>query len=194
MTTAVLPTPRTVPIAVLLWVIATLAIGATGFLARLAFPGPQLIILALVAAAIIATTAIPSVRDWVDTLPWRALVGLHGVRLVGVVFLWLGARGVLAPMFAQRAGWGDILAALIALGFVAFAQSPARPKLAFNLWNLFGLLDLLVAVSTAAWVARQALVPGVEPLVRLPLILVPLFFVPVLAASHIVLFRRINAR
>src|SRR6266536_1935732 len=106
----------------------------------------------------------------------------------------VGGRGVLAPMFAQRAGWGDILAAVIALGFVAFAQSPARPKLAFNLWNLFGLLDLAVAVSTAAWVSRQALVPGVEPLVRLPLILVPLFFVPVLAASHIVLFRRINAR
>jgi hypothetical protein len=43
-------------------------------------------------------------------------------------------------------------------------------------------------------VVQQGLVPGVEPLLRLPLILVPLFFVPLLAASHVVLFRRINAR
>jgi hypothetical protein len=130
----------------------------------------------------------------VDALPWPTLVGLHGIRLIGLVFLWLGARGILAPMFAHLAGWGDVVAALIALGFVAFAVAPARAKWAYTAWNLFGLLDLLVAVSTAAWVVQQGLVPGVEPLLRLPLILVPLFIVPLLAASHIALFRRINAR
>ncbi|SRR6266446_4424383 len=177
-------TPRTVPLALLIWLVAALAVGATGVFARLAFPAPQLIIVALVAAAIVAATVIRPVRAWVDALSWRTLVGFHGVRLIGAVFLWLGARGVLAPMFARRAGWGDIAAALIALAFVAFAVAPTRAKLAFNAWNLFGLLDLTVAVSTATWVTQQGLVPGVEPLFGLPL----------LAASHVVLFRRINAR
>ena len=192
--TAAPTTPRTVPLVLLIWLVAAIAAGATGVFARLAFPAPQLIILALVAGAIVATTAISPVRAWVDALSWRTLVGFHGIRLIGAVFVWLGARGVLAPMFARRAGWGDIVAALIALAFAAFAVAPARARWAYNAWNLFGLLDLTVAVSTATWVVQQGLVPGVEPLFRLPLVLVPLFFVPMLAATHIVLFRRINAR
>jgi hypothetical protein len=192
--TAAPSTPRTVPIVFFLWLVAAIAVGATGFLARLPFPGPQLIILFLVATAIVATTVIRSVRAWVDALPWRTLLGLHAVRLVGFVFVWLGARGVLAPMFATRAGWGDVTAALIALALIAFAIEPTRARWVYNAWNLFGLLDLIVAFSTATWVVQQGLVPGVEPLLRLPLILVPLFFVPLLAASHVVLFRRINAR
>ena len=186
--------PRTVPIVLFLWLLAAIAIGARGFFARLPFPGPQLIIVALLAATIVATTAIRPVRAWVDALPWRTLVGFHAIRLVGFVFVVLGTRGVLAPMFARRAGWGDAIAALIALGFVAFAVAPERAKWAYNAWNVFGLLDLIVAVSTATWVVEQGYVPGVEPLLRLPLSLVPLFFVPLLAATHIVLFRRANAR
>jgi hypothetical protein len=171
-----------------------MAIGATGFLGRLPFPWGPLIILALVAATNVVTTAIRPVRAWVDGLSWRTLVGFHGIRLVGFAFVWLGARGVLAPTFARRAGWGDVVAALIALGFVGFAVAPARAKWAYTAWNVFGLLDLIVAVGTAAWVVQQGLVPGIEPLMRLPLILVPLFIVPLLAASHIALLRRINAR
>ncbi|MGH7522318.1 MAG: hypothetical protein ACREMI_13670 [Gemmatimonadales bacterium] len=126
-------------------------------------------------------------------MSWRALVGFHGIRLVGFVFVWLGARGALSPLFATRAGWGDAIAAVVALGLLAFAVAPTQAKWVYNVWNLFGLLDLGVAVSTAGWVVQQGLVPGMEPLLRLPLSLVPLFFVPLLAASHIVLFRRINA-
>ncbi len=139
--------PRTVPLVLLIGLVAAIAVGATGVFARLAFPAPQLIILPLVSAAIVIR------RAWVDTLSWRTLVGFHGIRLIGAVFVWLGARGVLAPMFARRAGWGDI---------AAFAVAPTRAKLAYNAWNLFGLLDLTV------WVTQQGLVPGVEPLFWLP--------------------------
>jgi hypothetical protein len=186
-------TPRAVPIALVVWLVAAIAIGASGLLASLPFPGAQLVILALVTISISAVSARGPVRAWVDGLSWRALVGFHGIRLIGFLFVWLGARGALSPLFATRAGWGDAVVAVVALGLVAFAVAPTQAKWAYNAWNLFGLLDLIVAVSTATWVVQQGLVPGVELLLRLPLALVPLFFVPLLAASHVALFRRINA-
>ena len=184
---------KTAPLALVLWfVIATIA-SATGVFARLHFPGFQLVILALVAVAIVAVTAAGPIREWVDALPWRALVGIHGLRLVGLWFLVLGARGLLAPSFASRAGWGDIVAAVVAIALAGVAAAPNRARGLFNVWNTFGVLDLIVAVATATVVTRQGLVPGIEPLTRLPLSLVPSFFVPVLLASHVVLYRRINA-
>lgn len=186
-------TPRVVPIALLAWLVAAVAVGASGVLARLPFPGPQLLILALVALSIAAISVRGPVRAWVDGLSWRTIVGFHGIRLIGFVFVWLGARGVLSPLFATRAGWGDVIAAAVALGLLAFAVAPTQARWVYNLWNLFGLLDLGVALSTAAWVVQQGLVPGMEPVLRLPLILVPLFFLPLLATSHVALFRRINA-
>jgi hypothetical protein len=128
----------------------------------------------------------------VDSLSLNAIVGFHAVRLVGVAFLVLGARGLLAPEFATRAGWGDVAAALGAIALVALPALRTRRLL--NIWNAFGLLDLIVAVGTATIVVAAGRIPGMQPILQLPLSLVPLFFVPVLVASHVALFRRINAR
>lgn len=196
-TTAVAPStgaPRAVLAGVVIWLALAIAFSAAGGLAALPFPFGQLIILALIGLTVFAATAVPSIRSWVDTLSWQTLVGLHAMRLVGVVFVILGARGAIASAFAVRAGWGDIAAAVIAIGLVAFAVSPARSRWIHNFWNAFGLLDLIVAVGTATAVVLDGRVPGMAPLFRLPLSLVPLFFVPLLVTSHIVLLRRINAR
>ena len=133
--------------------------------------------------------AVVAVSPWFETLPWRALVGMHAVRLVGISFLILGANGALAPVVADRAGWGDIIAALGAIGLV-FAGP--RPKWLAYAWNSFGLLDLIVAVGTVTVVVRSGAIPGVEPLLHLPLNLVPTFFVPLLIGSHIAIFRRLR--
>jgi hypothetical protein len=183
---------RVVPVIAAVWFILAVGFSAAGGLARLPFPWGQLVILALTAAAILAVTAVGRVRAWVDSLSVNTIVGFHAIRLVGVAFLVLGARGLVAPEFATRAGWGDVAAAL---GAIALVAVPAlRTRWLLNVWNVFGLLDLIVAVGTATIVAATGQIPGMEPILRLPLSLVPLFFVPVLVASHIALFRRINAR
>ncbi|HWC72364.1 MAG TPA: hypothetical protein VG454_00405 [Gemmatimonadales bacterium] len=174
---------RAVPIALVFWFIAALAVGPWLFV-TLPFPVPQLTVIAL---AVLASIAI---RPWFETLPWQALVGMHAVRLVGISFLILGASGLIAPVFAARAGWGDIIAALGAIGLV-FAG--LRPKWLVYAWNSFGLLDLIVAVGTATLVVRSGATPGMELLSHLPLNLVPTFFVPVLVASHIAIYRRLRA-
>lgn len=186
------PAPRAVLAGVFVWLTIAILLSANGTLAALAFPGGQLIILALVAFAIIAATSIRSVRAWVDSLSLNTLIGFHAIRLVGVVFLVLGARGQVAPSFANRAGWGDVAAALIAIALVAVPV--LRTRWLLHAWNTFGLLDLIVAVGTATAVALSGQTPGMAPLFTLPLGLVPLFFVPLLVAGHVVLFRRFNAR
>lgn len=174
--------PRTIPIALSIWFLAALLLGPWVF-AALPFPGPELTIIALAVLAVIG------VRPWFETLPWRALVGMHALRLVGVAFLILSANGVFATTLADRAGWGDIIAALGAIGLAFLGP---RPKWLAYAWNAFGLLDVFVAVGTVTLVHGSGTIPGVEPLTHLPLSLVPMFIVPLLIASHIAIFRRLR--
>jgi hypothetical protein len=186
--------PRAAGIAVTAWLALALVAGATGFLARLPFPGPQLIFVALFAATLIVATGVPAVRAWVDALPLRTLIGINALRFIGVTFLVLAARGQMAPVFAARAGWGDIATALLALMLVA-AGEPRTPlqRGLTHAWNVFGFLDLVVAVVTATAVTLQGSSPGVAPVLYLPLVLVPTFFVPIILANHVIIFRRLRA-
>jgi hypothetical protein len=168
--------------------------GATGFLARLPFPGPQLIFLALFTATLVAVTAVPALRVWVDAVPLRTLIGINALRFIGITFLVLAARGEIAPVFAARAGWGDIATAALALILVA-AGEPRTPlqRGVTHAWNALGFLDLVVAVATATAVTLQGSTPGVEPVLYLPLVLIPTFLVPIFLANHVIIFRRLRA-
>ena len=168
--------------------------GATGFLVRLPFPGPQLIFLALFVATLVAATAVPALRAWVDALPLGTLVGINALRFIGITFLVLAARGQMDPVFAARAGWGDIATAVLALILVAASEprTPLRRGLT-HAWNMFGSLDLAVAVGTATAVTLQGSTPGVAPLLYLPLVVIPTFFVPIFLANHVIIFRRLRA-
>src|SRR3989454_11687889 len=197
MTASTIPMPRLPSAAVAaaaVWFGLALLAGATGFLARLPFPGPQLIILTLVVATFAAGTLVPALRDWVGRLPIRALIGINAFRFIGAWFLVIAARGELAPVFANRAGWGDIATAALALVLVAAGEPPTAPHPALaHAWNAFGLLDLVVAVGTATWVTLHAVTPGVQPVLTLPLVVLPTFFWQIFLANHVFIFRRLLA-
>ncbi|HEU4996956.1 MAG TPA: hypothetical protein VFT29_19195 [Gemmatimonadaceae bacterium] len=186
------PQMSRVAVTLVLWAGLAIAAGATGAFSQLKPPAPQLVILGLTLAAILAATRVPSVRSLVDTFSLRALISIHIVRFVGAVFLLLGARGALSPLFATRAGWGDIVAAAAAVALLAFGPPTTRGWRAATLaWNTFGVLDLVVAVTTATVIVFRGDVPGMEPLFRVPLILVPTFFVPLLLAGHVLIYGRL---
>ncbi len=193
-TAAALRVPLAARVTTLLWFASAAAVGASGILLREPFPIPQLTILGLVAASLLTATTVPSVRAWIDALPLRLLVASHALRFIGIAFLILAARGQLAQVFADRAGWGDIAAAALALVLVTTGE-PRTPghRAVYHLWNVLGALDLIVAVATATWVAVLRLQPGMEPLLTFPLALVPLFFVPVFLVTHVFIFRRLVA-
>ena len=189
------PTPRlptAAALTVAAWLGLVLLAGATGFFVRLPFPGPQLIILGLVAATLVAAIGVPAVRAWVDALPLRALIGINALRLIGITFLVLAARGQIATVFAERAGWGDI--AVGALTLVLVAAGAPRTALHRGLtyaWNALGTLDLVTAVVTATFVTIRGLTPGVQAVLSLPLVLIPAFLVPIYFATHVFIFRRL---
>ncbi|TMB16068.1 MAG: hypothetical protein E6J59_19510 [Deltaproteobacteria bacterium] len=185
--------PRAAGVLVIAWLALALVAGGTGFLVRLPFPGPQLIFLGLFAATLVAVTVVPALRAWVDALPLRTLIGINAFRFVGITFLVLAARGEIDPVFAARAGWGDIATAALALILVAAGEprTPLRRGLTHT-WNALGFLDLVVAVATATAVTLQGSTPGVAPVLYLPLVLIPTFVVPVFLASHVIIFRRLR--
>jgi hypothetical protein len=187
--------PGSAALVAAIWFVLAALAGATGLLVRAPFPLPQLTIVALVVLTISVATGRSRVRAWIDGLSLRALMAIHGVRFVGIVFLMLAARGELAQVFADRAGWGDIATAAVALALVGLGDpvTPGRRAL-IHVWNVFGFLDLLIAVGTATWVTLRGITPGVTPLLSLPLSVVPLFFVPILMAGHVIIYRRLVAR
>ena len=183
--------PRPALYGTAVWLIGATAIGLTGVLSTMRF-GPQLVALALTILAVYVSSRVTPVRESVDALPLQALVGIHATRFIGIVFLLLGERSEISPLFAQRAGWGDITTAAIAVVLLLIGLATTVPRGALLAWNVFGMLDLIVAVGTATFVVVRGDVPGMEPLLRLPLILVPIFAVPLLFATHVAIFRRLR--
>jgi hypothetical protein len=177
----------------LVWLLVAIAAGASGATSKLRPPTPQLVILALTAALVIAGRAIGTFRRWLSRLDWRVVVSVHLTRFVGFAFLWLYARGELPYAFAVPGGVGDVLVAALALGLLVFSNAVAqRPQLLLA-WNLLGLADILFVVLTAA---RLALADpqSMAALLRFPLSLVPTFLVPLIIASHVLLFVRLRGR
>lgn len=184
--------PRPALFGTLVWLAAATAVGLTGVLGGLRL-GPQLLALTLTVVAVFVSSRVAVVRQSVDAVPIQALIGIHASRFIGIVFLVLGARGELSPLFAERAGWGDITTAAIAVALVLIGLARTVPRGLLLAWNVLGMIDLIVAIGTATLVVVRGDIPGVEPLLGLPLILVPIFAVPFLFATHVALFRRLRA-
>src|SRR5438045_230558 len=109
-----------------IWLVVATAVGLTGVLGAVS-AGPQLVALTLTVVAVIVSTRVAVVRQSVDALPIQALVGVHIVRFIGIAFLLLGARGELSPLFAERAGWGDVITAAIAAALALVGCASAIP-------------------------------------------------------------------
>lgn len=175
------------------WLAAALALGGSGRMEGLRPPVPQVVLVALTAAALIATVAVPVVRAWAWRLDLRAVVALHLTRFIGAWFLVLYRRGELPWAFAVPGGWGDILVATLALMLLPWGPptTPSRRQ-AYRVWNYVGLADILFVVATAARLGF-ADPDSMRALLRLPLSLLPTFLVPLIIASHVLLARRLRA-
>lgn len=184
-----MPSGRTVLF--LVWFAAAAALSATGTLAALEPPVPQLLIGGLTALLLLAGAFLPGFRHWRAGINLRQLVALHITRFVGIWFLVLASRGTLPAAWAVPAGWGDIAVATLAVGLVLFVPDlTARPVVLIG-WNLLGLADLLFVIITAS---RTALADpdALRGLFAFPTGVIPVFLVPILLASHLWLFARLR--
>jgi hypothetical protein len=186
------PAPRLIFVILGAWLAGALAVTASGLLARLQPPWPQLVLGLLVAAQLAAFALSHGFRAAVARIELRTLIALHMTRFVGFYFLWLHGQGRLPFAFAVPGGWGDIVVAtgatLLTLGPPAFR---ARPVVL--LWNTLGLIDIVFVVLTAARLAL-ADAASMRELLAPPLGLLPTFLVPLIVSTHLLIFGRLASR
>lgn len=151
-------------------------------------------------AAIAAFAASRSFRAAARSLPLSWLLGSHAWRLVGFGFLVGWYRGALPAGFAIPEGLGDLVAAVWALALLPawWHTRPARGWL--MAWNVFGLVDLLGALTLGVLYSAGPLgllvsaeVPTTRPMVTFPVSLIPSFFVPLFILLHLLTFTRLGS-
>lgn len=186
-----MPTPLVIRVVIWLWLIAALLVGNSGVLGRLPMPAVQGILFALTALLLLAYVRLALVRDWINSLDLRGLVLIHLTRFVGIYFLLMYRRGLLPYDFAVRGGWGDIIVASLALPVCFLPLAPTARRRAITVWNVVGTCDILFVVATAGRLGLAG-----DPLMRnltvLPLSLLPTFLVPLIIATHVILFLRLR--
>jgi hypothetical protein len=180
-------------VALALWLVVVYLLGGSG--AFVAQPGtpPRAILIGVVGPVVAffaAYRASRSFREWALTADLRPIMAIQAWRFAGLGFLALYTHGVLPGSFALPAGLGDLAMGLTAPWvLVALLRRPDFAKSAtFKLWNVFGILDLVVALGTGA--LSSALATGKVgevtsgPMAQLPLLLIPAYLVPILLMLH----------
>jgi hypothetical protein len=118
------------------------------------------------------------------------VAAIQAWRWAGSGFLLLYAQGVLPGLFAFPAGLGDmaigITAPWIVLGLVRDPSFAAGRR--FVIWNIMGILDLVVAVSMGTLCSGflRGFTGNVTtgPMAQLPLVLIPAYLVPLFIMLH----------
>lgn len=129
-------------------------------------------------------------RNFVLAADLRLVAAIQAWRWAGFGFLTLYAHGVLPGLFAFPAGLGDMAVGISApwmvLGLVRRPSFVASRR--YVLWNILGVLDLVVAVSLGT--ICSGFIPGLtgsvttSAMAQLPLVLIPAYLVPLFLMLH----------
>lgn len=130
-------------------------------------------------------------RNWVLNIPPVLIASLMAWRFVGFEFIGLYVHDILPGFFALPAGIGDmfmgITAPWVALKLVR--QPDFSSSRYFVVWNLIGIMDLVLALAlgiTGALIATGAVGEiSTAPVSHLPLVIIPVYLVPLLLMLHI---------
>ena len=181
--------PNRVVILVLLgWL--CFAVGLSGWLYSASALAVAATVWTLTALALFACWKISPIRVWALNVDLRWLVLFHVTRLfAGAYFLVLCERDQLPCGFARPAGWGDIVVAVLALAVVG-AMRTQFAKTLLLIWNAIGLIDIVFVVFSALRFGLQGWQSMHAPR-ELPLSLLPTFLVPLVIASHVLIFIRL---
>jgi hypothetical protein len=138
-------------------------------------------------------------RQMVDAIPLHWLIGSHVLRAIpGIAFLALHDMGLL-PDMALQAGYGDLLAAIVApaVAYMVYRRNPRARGVAFA-WSIFGLLDLVNALYTGqttipAWSLTLSSTGQSIDFINL-FVMLPTYMVPLFLVSHLWIFRKLGTR
>jgi hypothetical protein len=187
-----------------LWAAVIVALAALGgFAPGVAgpVPGVAFAFLLLLAAGLAAWFAVPGVRDALLSVPLTALIGLNAGRLLGGFFILLYAAGRLPAPFAPQAGWGDVLVAALAIPLAALTAAGRAGPQWIRLWNVLGVVDLILAVAlgllSAPGTLFQVFGEGsatTAAIGTLPWVMIPTLLVPFYLMLHLTIAAKIRTR
>lgn len=131
-----------------------------------------------------------SIASLVSAIPLPWVVAAQVYRVGGGIFLVLWADGRLPWQFALPAGIGDVTTGCLAVVVAALLmQKSARAVRAAYNWSLFGVADLVVALTMGAMTSpgRAHLLAFDMPNLLIssyPLVMIPTFAVPLALMLH----------
>jgi hypothetical protein len=138
-----------------------------------------------VAARLYLLPLVPRVRQQMILVP---ILLLHSMRHLGLMFLTRGATFPAMPLqFAYPAAFGDLITVILAFAAIPFVlRGSTLAKPAVLIFNIFGTLDLLAAITFAAIYNA--------PVAMGPAYWIPAFWVPLLLVTHYVTFVLLRRR
>jgi hypothetical protein len=138
------------------------------------------------------------VRQTVDQIPLWVITIAHVWRFVGLGFVVGALVHVLPPQFGFPEGLGDFVTALFCLPLALVIRKGSHApglRTAFIAWNIFGLIDLLSAISmgilyseSSFGVLRTDLSTAL--MTTFPVNLIPTFFLPLFILFHMLALKR----
>jgi hypothetical protein len=130
-------------------------------------------------------------RRIIAAAPQSLLVGVQLYRVLGIVFLVLFFGGAMPGVFAIPAGAGDVAVGLFAPAIaLAYARGLRGSTGLVRAWNVLGLTDLAVAVTTGflsspSPIQRLAVDNPNTLITAFPLVMIPVFLVPLAVLLHL---------
>jgi hypothetical protein len=166
------------------WGLAVVAAAGTGVYSAM----PPLLIVPLIALGIIIPVAVYAISDgfraYIAAVGLRPITAFHIWRIpAALVFFWYGEHNLLPEAFVRNAGWGDLIAGVLALFVVMLPENRSR----YFIFHIVGFADFVVAVGTGLtlFLLNDSRMAAIQ---TLPMALIPLYGVGISGASHIMAF------
>ena len=140
----------------------------------------------------------PGLKRFVESAPQQWILGVQFYRVEGLIFLVLYAAGRIPGQFALPAGIGDVLVGLLApIVAIAYTRKWRGSTGLVRAWNLLGLTDLVVAVTTGFLTSpsRLQILALDNPNVLIsafPLVIIPVFLVPLAVLLHLLSLEKLS--
>ncbi len=168
------------------WIALVVAITLSGATANMPFAVPVLFMLPLAVVGLAATSS--AARSAMMAIPMTLIIALNGMRVLGVLMLIAAISGQMSGPFPYSAGIGDIITGIFALPVARLAaRNPGSARVLG--WNIFGTLDLVVAVSLGVIYARTG---ETTAMTTLPWSMIPLVLVPTFLIGHALVFAHLR--
>lgn len=133
-----------------------------------------------------------------DGVPQQLLIALQLFRPIGLVFVLENTRGTLPGLFAHAAGWGDLVAGLIALAVLIRYPTGPVPARAVILVAVVGLTDFASAFffgfTSSATPVQLFAFDNPNRVIEYPLGLIPVFLVPYAIMAHLLSLAQLRHR